>query len=141
MQSHIDENRRLRKAIAQLDSDRERLVNEVGEQRNKYIECEDKLKLREIEMSELNKFIIEGKNKEKHQQQLYEAVRADRNHYSKGLRESQNEIAELKKKFKILGHQIEQLKEEISLKDQAIVKRNMVISRRPRKRVKSIRRS
>ncbi len=49
-------------------------------------------------------------NKLKQQQQLYETVRADRNHYSKGLLESQDEIAELKKKFKIMGHQIEQLK-------------------------------
>jgi chromosome segregation ATPase len=122
MQAHVDENRRLRKAISALDSDRERLGNEVGEQRSKYVDAEDKLKLKEIEISELNKCITEGKNREKHQQQLYEAVRADRNHYSKGLLESQDEVAELKKKFKILGHQIEQLKEEISLKDQAIVK-------------------
>ena len=54
--------------------------------------------------------LITIQNKLKQQQQLYETVRADRNHYSKGLLESQDEIAELKKKFKIMGHQIEQLK-------------------------------
>ncbi len=34
----------------------------------------------------------------------------------------QDEIAEMKRKFKIMGHQIEQLKEEISAKDLALVK-------------------
>ena len=47
------------------------------------------------------------------QQNLYEAVRSDRNLYSKNLIESQDEIAEMKRKFKIMNHQIEQLKEEI----------------------------
>ena len=38
--------------------------------------------------------------------------------YFQGLIEAQDEIAELRKKFKIMGHQIEQLKEEITVKDQ-----------------------
>ena len=54
----------------------------------------------------------------KQQQNLYEAVRSDRNLYSKNLIESQDEIAEMKRKFKIMNHQIEQLKEEIHSKDQ-----------------------
>merc|ERR1711871_841878 len=63
-----------------------------------------------------------GETKLKQQQALYEAVRSDRNLYSKNLVESQDEIAELKRKFKIMNHQIEQLKEEITSKDQALVK-------------------
>lgn len=39
-------------------------------------------------------------------QALYEAVRADRNLYSKTLIEAQDEISELKRKFKIQGHQV-----------------------------------
>ena len=49
-------------------------------------------------------------------------MRADRNLYSKNLIESQDQIAEMKKKFKIMNHQIEQLKEEIVSKDRSIVK-------------------
>ena len=45
-------------------------------------------------------------------------MRSDRNLYSKNLIESQDEIAEMKRKFKIMNHQIEQLKEEIEAKDQ-----------------------
>merc|ERR1719201_2369881 len=56
------------------------------------------------------------------QKQAYEAVRTDRNLFSKNLVESQDEIAEMKRKFKIMYHQIEQLKEEIKEKDQALIK-------------------
>ena len=52
-------------------------------------------------------------------------VRSDRNLYSKNLIESQDEIAEMKRKFKIMNHQIEQLKEEIEAKDQAFVKEHI----------------
>lgn len=52
----------------------------------------------------------------KQQQNLYEAVRSDRNLYSKSLIESQEEIAEMKRRFKVMNHQIEQLKEEITSK-------------------------
>jgi len=71
---------------------------------------------------DLQKRITEGETKLKQQQNLYEAVRADRNLYSKNLIESQDEIQEMKRKFKIMQHQIEQLKEEISAKDLALVK-------------------
>ena len=115
------------------NADRERLGNEVSEQRNNVLEANEDIKLKDIQISEFKKRIAEWEvrsklwnifnqqltfkcrfhnfqSKLKQQQQLYETVRADRNHYSKGLLESQDEIAELKKKFKIMGHQIEQLK-------------------------------
>ena len=47
-------------------------------------------------------------------------MRADANLYSKNLIEAQDEIQEMKRKFKIMNHQIEQLKEEISAKDLAL---------------------
>ena len=48
---------------------------------------------------------------------MYESVRADRNMYSKNLIESQDEVIEMKRKLKIMSHQIEQLKEEIATKE------------------------
>ena len=62
---------------------------------------------------DLQSKISEGEARLRQQQTLYEAVRSDRNLYSKSLIESQDEIAEMKRKFKIMNHQIEQLKEEI----------------------------
>ena len=44
----------------------------------------------------------ETENKLKHQQKLYEAVRSDRNLYSKNLTETQDEIAEIKLRYKIV---------------------------------------
>ena len=44
-------------------------------------------------------------------QTLYEAVCSDRNLCSKNLIESWDEITEMKRKLKIMSHQIDQLKE------------------------------
>lgn len=57
-------------------------------------------------MAELEKKEAEVRARLKQQQQMYEAVRADRNLYSKNLIEAQDEIAEMKRKFKIMNHQV-----------------------------------
>jgi hypothetical protein len=53
---------------------------------------------------------------------LYEAVRTERNLYSKNLVESQDETDEMKRKFKVMNHLVEQLKEELISKDNALIK-------------------
>ena len=116
------EVQRLRKAIYSLEIDRERLGSEVQEQRANFIKSEEEVKVRETQIADMVKRVTEWEAKLKQQQQLYEQVRADRNQTSKALVEAQDEMAELRKKFKIMGHQVEQLKEEISSKDQALVK-------------------
>ncbi len=73
-------------------------------------------------ISEFQKKNIETENKLKQQQNLYEAVRSDRNLYSKQLTETQDEIAEIKRRYKIVNHQISQLKEEIDAKEVALAK-------------------
>uniref|UniRef100_A0A7S0DU84 Cilia- and flagella-associated protein 58 central coiled coil domain-containing protein n=1 Tax=Amorphochlora amoebiformis TaxID=1561963 RepID=A0A7S0DU84_9EUKA len=75
------------------------------------------VKLREADIHDLKKFIAEGEKKLKLQKSLYEQVRADRNFFSKKHVQSRDEIAEMKQKFKIMKHQIEQLKEEIQMKE------------------------
>jgi chromosome segregation ATPase len=80
----------------------------------------EEVKLKQNLISELKKENIEFEGKLKQQQNLYEAVRSDRNLYSKNLIEAQDEVAELKRKFKIASHQISQLKEEIDTKDLAL---------------------
>ena len=112
----------LRKVIYSLEKERERVGNELGDQKSFLTNAHEDIKLRDVQIAELQKRITEWEGKLKQQQHLYEQVRADRNHYSKSLIESQDEVAEMRKKFKIMGHQIEQLKEEIAAKDQALVK-------------------
>ncbi len=56
------------------------------------------------------------------QQNLYAAVRNDRTGLAKSLTESQDEIADLKGKLRVLSHQFDQLKEEVEAKEASLVK-------------------
>lgn len=85
----------------------------------------EEVKIREMQIFDYKKKIAEAETKLKQQQNLYEAVRSDRNLYSKNLIESQDEILEMKRKLKIMNHQIDQLKEEISAKDSALLKERL----------------
>ena len=69
-----------------------------------------------MQLYQLKKKIAENESKLKQQQTLYEAVCSDRNLSSKNLIEARDEITEMKRKLKIMSHQIDQLKEEIASK-------------------------
>jgi len=129
VESYKMELNRLRKAIFSLEKDRERLGNEVGEQRTYYQEALDDGKLKDVQITELEKRVSEWEVKMRQQQALYEQVRGDRNQFSKQLIDTQDEIAEMRKKFKILGHQVEQLQEELASKEQALVKEHFDFQR------------
>merc|ERR1719301_471433 len=109
-------------ALEELDKQREKCGIELSLANSKHMTALEELKNRENKISELKKNLADVKGKLGAQKQLYEAVRTDRNLYSKNLIESQDEIAEMKRKFKIMYHQIEQLKEEIKEKEQALTK-------------------
>merc|ERR1719171_2619801 len=109
------------KRIYDLDKQREKCGIELSLANSKHMTALEELKNRENKISELKKNHADVKGKLAQQKQLYEAVRTERNVYSKNLIESQDEIAEMKRKFKIMYHQIEQLKEEIKEKDQALL--------------------
>lgn len=76
----------------------------------------EEVKRREMQLYQLKKKIAENDSKLKQQQTLYEAVCSDRNLCSKNLIEARDEITEMKRKLKIMSHQIDQLKEEIASK-------------------------
>ena len=116
------ESMKQRKQLYTLEKEREKFGAEASDANAKFATALEEVKLREMTILDLQKKIAEGDAKLKQQQGLYEAVRSDRNMYSKSLIESQDEIAEMRRKFKIMNHQIEQLKEEIQAKDQAFVK-------------------
>jgi len=120
--SYRQEASKLKKTIFHLEKERERQGVEASELNAKHQTALEQVKLKDMQIGELQKKVSEGSIKLKQQQQLYESVRSDRNLYSKNLIESQDEIAEMKRKFKIMNHQVEQLKEEISAKDHALVK-------------------
>ena len=94
--------------IRKLEKEREKYGSESSEVTGKYLQALDEVKVREMAIVDLQKKITDGENKLKQQQNLYEAVRSDRNLYSKNLIETQDEIQEMQRKFKIMNHQIEQ---------------------------------
>jgi len=106
--------------IHELDKQREKYASELGVAKERYEDACTELKKRDNYMAQLKKSIADVKAKLSQQKNLYEAVRTDKNLYSKNLSESLEEIAEMRKKFRAMYHQIEQLKEEIKEKDKAI---------------------
>lgn len=83
-----------RKVIFLLEKEGEKYGAEAGEASAKYAQALEEVKIRELSIIQLQKRISDGETKLKQQQSLYEAVRSDRNLYSKNLIESQVEIAD-----------------------------------------------
>ena len=111
-----------RENVQDLVADRERYEKEAEVANQRYLAALEEAKLQDLQSSALQKKITEVEGKLKTQQNLYEAVRSDRNLYSKNLIESQKEIAEMKRRFKVMHHEIEQLKDDITSKDHSLVK-------------------
>merc|ERR1711937_425014 len=83
----------------------------------RFIHTLEELKARDNKHQELKAAVADVKTKLSLQKNLYEAVKTDRNLYSKNCLESNDEIAEMKRKFRSMSHQIEALKEEIKEKN------------------------
>ena len=111
---HVIHGRTQHEQIEQLESDLEKYDRAFSEANKMYYAALDWVKREDRNIVELQINISEGGTRLKQQQNLYEQVRADRNTYSKHLIEHQNEILEMRRKFKMMNHQIEQLKEEIT---------------------------
>lgn len=112
--------------IRLLLQEKERYEHDAEIMNQQYYTALEELKLQELQVQELQKKMLEDQAKLKHKQNLYEAVRSDRNLYSKQLIDSQEEINSLRRKFRGMNHLIEQLKDEISVKDHAIVKEHFL---------------
>uniref|UniRef100_A0A8D0BN97 Cilia and flagella associated protein 58 n=1 Tax=Salvator merianae TaxID=96440 RepID=A0A8D0BN97_SALMN len=122
IQNYKNEAQKQRKIIFQLEKERDRYINEASDLTQKVLHHMEDIKIREVQIVDYKKKIADSETKLKQQQNLYEAVRSDRNLYSKNLIEAQDEINEMRKKLKIMTHQVDQLKEEISAKEAALVK-------------------
>ncbi|KAJ3287003.1 hypothetical protein HK104_008791 [Borealophlyctis nickersoniae] len=110
----------LTKLIRQLESDRDGYIAEATRLQSLCVAGLQQIKEKELEIFEYKKRTMQAHTKLKHQQNLYEAVQSDRNLHSKHLVESQSEIAEMKRKLKIMNFQINGFKEDINSKDAAL---------------------
>eukprot|EP00931_Biecheleriopsis_adriatica_P005896 TRINITY_DN107371_c0_g1_i1.p1 TRINITY_DN107371_c0_g1~~TRINITY_DN107371_c0_g1_i1.p1 ORF type:complete len:872 (+),score=341.42 TRINITY_DN107371_c0_g1_i1:172-2787(+) len=107
--------------IHELDRQREKYASDLQQAKQRCEEAQEDLRGRDVQMAQLKRNIADVRAKLSQQKNLYETVRTDKNLYSKNLVESLEEIAEMKKKFKVMCHQIDQLKEEIKEKDKAMI--------------------
>jgi len=108
--------------VCELDKAREKYGIECSLASTKYQESLEELKNRDNKISELRKNYADVLSKLNSQKKGYEDVRSERNFFRRILVESQDEISEMKRKFKIMHHQIEQLKEEIHEKEEKFKK-------------------
>lgn len=95
-----------RNVIYHLEKDREKFGIQLAETQTKLAASIEDGKLKDSMLQDAEKREDDMRNRLKQQQQMYENVRADRNNYSKSLIEAQDEIAEMKRKFKIMTHQV-----------------------------------
>mmetsp|Transcript_65390 Transcript_65390/g.156353 ORF Transcript_65390/g.156353 Transcript_65390/m.156353 type:complete len:869 (-) Transcript_65390:194-2800(-) len=107
--------------IHELEKQKEKYAADLSLARGRWEDAVEELKGRDQHMAQLKRSIREYRAKLGQQKNLYEAVRTDKNLYSKNLVESLDEISDMKTKFKQMYLQIEQLKEEIKEKDKALV--------------------
>eukprot|EP01083_Nonionella_stella_P032389 88666_1 len=112
----------LTKGHKRLEKKSQRLSHSTNQSQSKNKKLEYEIHVLNMEQNDTNNTIREERNKLKFQQQLYENIRGERNLFCQNLNEAQDEIAEMKRKFKIMTHQIEQYKEETTSKDKALIK-------------------
>ncbi|KAL6434920.1 hypothetical protein ACFW04_005231 [Cataglyphis niger] len=86
-------------------------------------------KLKQAEVLDYKKRLAEVETRYRQQQSLFEAIRAERNLYSKNLVEAQEETRDLKSKLKITSQQIEQLREDIATKEASLIKEEFLLGR------------
>lgn len=108
---------RLKGSLDRLEKEREKCFVEVSQINTQHISAQEELKMASIVVEETQKRIDESDAKLNVQQARYEHIRAERNQFSKKLVDAQDEIVELKQKFKMMDHQITQFKEELQMKE------------------------
>ncbi|ERL90076.1 hypothetical protein D910_07431, partial [Dendroctonus ponderosae] len=122
LDSFFIESSKQKKQIHQLERERDKLAEEQLELTKTIEDNMDDIREKKGHIFDLKKNITEYENQVRQQQNIYEAIRADRNSLQKSLQESMAETGELKKKLKIVFHQTEQLKEDIAMKEKLLIK-------------------
>jgi chromosome segregation ATPase len=126
LQIHQQNLQEYDQTIETLNMEKEKYDVDIEAVSKEYYTALEELKLQDIQIRELQKKIQEDNLKLRHKQNSYESMRSDRNLFSKQLMDSQAAMSELKKTFRTISYTIEQLKDEISIKDHEIVKEHFL---------------
>lgn len=76
--------------------------------------------MKRTEISDFKKHLYESESKCRQLQNSFEISKAEKNSIGKNLAEAQDEIRELKHKLKVANKQVEQVKEEVIIKEASI---------------------
>ncbi|NXV82035.1 CFA58 protein, partial [Atlantisia rogersi] len=125
IQNYKNEAQKQRKIIYQLEKERDCFINETSELKQKILQHLKDIEVREMQICDFEKKIEESTITLKQQQNSCEAMKTERNLYSKNLIEAKDEIAEMKKRVKTLTRQVDRLKEEITEKEAGLVKAHL----------------
>ncbi len=119
----------LRKTIEQVTVDRDAYVKDIQRQKLLQTGSEEEVEQIQLEITQRQKMIVELESKLRTQQNLLEAVKADRNAYNKQLIAQKDEMVEQKRKFQGISHRIHQVKVEIGEKDKELVSEHFKLQR------------
>ena len=108
--------------ILEYQNEKESLIQKAIEMQEMCVESIGAVKEKELTLHDFKKQISTCETKMKHQQNLYESVLSDRKLHAKRLLDAQAEIAEMKRKLKIMNFGINGSKEEIYAKEIALNK-------------------
>ncbi|NXL98946.1 CFA58 protein, partial [Tyrannus savana] len=125
IQNYKIEAQKQRKIIYQLEKERDGFINETSELKEKVLQNMKDLEICQIQICDYEKEVQVQMIKLKQQQNICETLRAERSLYSKNLIEAKDEIAETKMKLKTSTRQLDQLKEELKDKDEALEKAHL----------------
>jgi len=101
-----DHIQQLIQSIRKIEAEKEEKTQAANKANANLMQMVEEVKLKRNLIGELKKENIEFESKLKQQQNLYEVVRSDRNLYGKNLIIANDEVIELRKKFRIAQYQI-----------------------------------
>jgi len=134
--SFISQARTQREIIEKLEIDVTKYNQEAKDIYNLYYSTLEEVKYNNIKVVEIQRKILESNSRLKQQQNLYEQVRSERNLYSKNLVAAKNNIQVMKQLFKTMNHDINQMKDEITVKDHSLVKEHFDHHKVEKKKIK-----
>ncbi|CUG92744.1 flagellar-associated protein, putative [Bodo saltans] len=120
LDSHLRQNEVHRREIFVLEQQQAQYYAEAQEATSRYQQALEQVRLGNERKAQLSLELEDAERKLKNQQSMYEQVRSDRALYKKSLNEAQSEINEMLRRFKLMDHQIKQLKDELGSKERLL---------------------
>lgn len=113
--------------IDQLVQDKDAFRNELEAKQGRIRKATERSLAKDLQILALQKTIVEHEARRRQQMTLLEAVKTDRNLYSKTLLEQKHEMGDLKRVYDGLNHAIAHLQQELNEKETAFVNENLLV--------------